>query len=108
MAWKRSRVRIPSGPPDFRVLLSRMAQHIGSCRHRTVEYFFGVDFKKNPDCCRLLVLYDYDMEKMTPSDDVIFQPLHDEIVLLNMKTQQYYALDDVGSDMWNRLVQYGD
>lgn len=46
--------------------------------------------------------------RVEPSDDVIFQPLQDEIVLLNMKTQQYFALDDVGSDMWRSLLKYGD
>ena len=46
--------------------------------------------------------------RVEPSDDVIFQPLRDEIVLLNMKTQEYFALDDVGSDMWRSLLQHGD
>jgi len=46
--------------------------------------------------------------RVAPSDDVIFQSLHDEIVLLNMKTQEYFGLDDVGSKMWNLLVQSGD
>ncbi len=43
-----------------------------------------------------------------PSEDVIFQALHKELVLLNLKTQQYFALDDVGSDMWKMLVEHHD
>jgi len=43
-----------------------------------------------------------------PGDEVIFQALHNEMVLLNMKSQEYFGLDDVGSEMWNLLVQHGD
>lgn len=43
-----------------------------------------------------------------PEDEVIFQALHDEMVLLNMKTQEYFGLDDVGSEMWNLLVEHGN
>jgi hypothetical protein len=46
--------------------------------------------------------------RVEPADDVIFQALQDEIVLLNMKDQQYFGLDDVGSDMWKLLVEYRD
>jgi hypothetical protein len=46
--------------------------------------------------------------RVQPADDVIYQALQDEIVLLNMKDQQYFGLDDVGSDMWKLLVEYGD
>jgi len=46
--------------------------------------------------------------RVEPADDVIFQALHDEMVLLNMTSQEYFGLDDVGSEMWNLLVQHGD
>jgi hypothetical protein len=46
--------------------------------------------------------------RFEPGDDVICQPLQEEIVLLNMKDQQYFGLDDVGSDMWKLLVECGD
>lgn len=46
--------------------------------------------------------------RVEPTDDVIYQPLQDEIVLLNMKDQRYFGLDDVGSDMWKLLVEIGD
>jgi hypothetical protein len=46
--------------------------------------------------------------KIQLSDDVIHQPVQDEIVLLNLKTQQYYGLDDVGSRMLNLLLEHKD
>jgi hypothetical protein len=45
--------------------------------------------------------------RVQPADDVIYQALQDEIVLLNMKDQQYFGLDDVGSAMWKLLVECG-
>jgi len=42
------------------------------------------------------------------SDDVIHQPVLEEVVLLNLKSQQYYSLDDVGSRMWNLLLEHRD
>lgn len=41
-------------------------------------------------------------------DEAIYQALHDEVVLLNLKSQQYFGLNDVGSEMWRLLIQYGD
>jgi len=38
---------------------------------------------------------------------VIFQKLNNEAVLLNLKTQNYYGLDDVGASMWNMLLEDG-
>ena len=46
--------------------------------------------------------------RVEPGDEVIFQALKDEMVLLNMHTQQYFGLNDVGSDMWRLLVEHGD
>lgn len=46
--------------------------------------------------------------RVEPGDDVIYQALKDEIVLLNMKDQRYFGLDDVGSAMWKLLVEHGD
>jgi len=42
------------------------------------------------------------------SADIIHQPVQDEVVLLNLKTQQYFSLDDVGARMWNLLVEHND
>lgn len=40
------------------------------------------------------------------SEDVIYQAVEDELVLLNLKNQQYYGLDSMGSRMWHLLVEY--
>jgi hypothetical protein len=39
---------------------------------------------------------------------VLYQKLEDEVVLLNMATEQYYGLDDVGAHMWRLLLEAGD
>jgi hypothetical protein len=46
--------------------------------------------------------------RVEPGDDVIYQALQNEIILLNLKSQQYFGLDDVGSAMWKLLVEQGD
>jgi len=38
-------------------------------------------------------------------DSVLFQALQDEIVLLNMTSQEYYGLDSIGSDIWQQLLE---
>ena len=50
----------------------------------------------------------FDLRRVRPTDDVIFQTVRDEAVLLNLKSQQYYGLDAVGSRMWGLLVDLGD
>ncbi len=42
------------------------------------------------------------------ADDVLFQTVADEAVLLNMADNHYYGLDDVATRMWQLLVEYGD
>jgi hypothetical protein len=37
-------------------------------------------------------------------DSVIYQNLQDEVVILNMTSQQYYGLDAVGAAMWKMLL----
>jgi len=39
-------------------------------------------------------------------DSVIFQTLHDEIVLLNLTEHEYYGLDSVGADIWQLLLKH--
>ena len=46
--------------------------------------------------------------RVEPSEDVIYQAMQKEIVLLNIRSQQYFGLDDVGSEMWKLMVQHGD
>ncbi len=40
-------------------------------------------------------------------DSVIFQALHDEVVLLNLEEHEYYGLDSVGADIWRLLLEHG-
>lgn len=40
-------------------------------------------------------------------DSVIFQALHDEVVLLNLNEHEYYGLDSVGADVWQLLMKHG-
>ena len=46
--------------------------------------------------------------RVEPKADVIYQPLEDELVLLNMKDQRYFALDDVGTAVWRLLLEHKD
>ena len=48
-----------------------------------------------------------DSETLEKGDDVLYQELGDEIVLLNLSDQLYYGLDDVGARMWKSLVETG-
>jgi len=45
--------------------------------------------------------------KLEIGDSVLYQALHDEVVLLNLANQRYYGLDDVGSRMWKSLLENG-
>lgn len=42
------------------------------------------------------------------SPDVLFQDLDGEAVLLNLATEKYFSLDDVGTRMWQLMGKYGD
>lgn len=37
--------------------------------------------------------------QVIPKPDVLFQPLNGESILLDLYTEQYYSLDDVGTRM---------
>lgn len=39
------------------------------------------------------------------SGDVIASPVDNELVMMDMEQGMYYALDGVGSDIWERLAQ---
>ncbi len=41
--------------------------------------------------------------RVTVSGDVLFQELHGEAVLLNLKTGVYFGLDPVGTRVWHLL-----
>ncbi len=40
--------------------------------------------------------------------DVLFQPVADEAVLLNLNDNHYYGLDDIAARMWQLLEEHGD
>lgn len=41
-------------------------------------------------------------------DSVLYQEVGDEIVLLNMTSQEYFGLDSVGADVWQLLMDHQD
>ena len=40
--------------------------------------------------------------------DVLFQELEGACVLLNLDTERYYSLDDVGTRMWQVMAEHND
>ncbi|HEY9000084.1 MAG TPA: PqqD family protein [Mucilaginibacter sp.] len=42
------------------------------------------------------------------SNNVLFQHINNECVLLDMDSEQYYGLDDIGARMWQLLSEDGD
>jgi len=41
-------------------------------------------------------------------ESVLYQTVGDEVVLLNLTTQEYFALDSVGADVWRLLIEHRD
>jgi hypothetical protein len=46
--------------------------------------------------------------RVTVLPQVLSQDLDDESVLLNLQTERYHSLNDVGTRMWKLLSEYGD
>jgi len=46
--------------------------------------------------------------KVTIPKDILFNQVADEMVLLNLATGKYFSLDDIGTRMWNLIVEHGD
>jgi hypothetical protein len=46
--------------------------------------------------------------RVTFSDEVLFQELEGETVLLDLRSGRYFILDDVGTRMWQVLHEHGD
>ena len=44
--------------------------------------------------------------RIRPSDEVLFQTLEDESVLLNLKSGVYFGLDSVGTRIWQLLPEH--
>ncbi len=43
------------------------------------------------------------MMRIKINEDVLFQNLEDGAVLLNIETEQYFGLDEIGTLIWNGL-----
>ena len=41
-------------------------------------------------------------------ESVLYQKVGEEVVLLNMVSQEYFGLDNVGSDVWQLLMEHRD
>lgn len=46
-------------------------------------------------------------KKVKISDNVLFQEIDNEYVLLNMETEQYFGLNDIGAKVWQIISQDG-
>ena len=47
-------------------------------------------------------------KKVQISDNVLFQQISGECVLLNMESEQYFGLDEVGARIWELLAEEED
>ncbi|HJP62137.1 MAG TPA: PqqD family protein [Mucilaginibacter sp.] len=47
-------------------------------------------------------------KKVKVSDNVLFQQINNECVLLDMDSEQYFGLNDVGARIWHLLLEDGD
>jgi hypothetical protein len=41
-------------------------------------------------------------------DSVLYQTVGDEIVLLDLASQQYFGLDSIGADVWRLILEHRD
>jgi hypothetical protein len=41
-------------------------------------------------------------------DSVLYQTVGDELVLMDMATQEYFGLDSIGSDVWHLILEHRD
>lgn len=46
-------------------------------------------------------------KRVSIPEDVMISRVEDEIVLLNLESEQYFALDDIGARVWELLSEYG-
>lgn len=46
--------------------------------------------------------------RVTPSPEVLFQELDGETVLLDLGSERYFGLDDVGTRVWQLLLAHGE
>jgi hypothetical protein len=48
------------------------------------------------------------MAGVRPASHVLFQEIEGEMVLLDLHSERYFALDDVGARCWLLLAEHGD
>jgi hypothetical protein len=46
--------------------------------------------------------------KIRPSENVLYQEVDGEAVLLNLNNESYFGLDNVGTRIWQLIQEYGD
>jgi hypothetical protein len=46
--------------------------------------------------------------RITLEPEILFQELEGEAILLNLQTEHYYSLNDVGTRMWQLLAEHRD
>ena len=44
--------------------------------------------------------------RVTPTDKVLFQDLERESIMLDLESEYYFSLDDVGTRMWQLLSEH--
>lgn len=47
-------------------------------------------------------------QEISISPDVVFQEIEGESVLLHLEDARYFGLDDVGTRVWQLIVEHGD
>jgi hypothetical protein len=47
-------------------------------------------------------------QAISPAPDVIFQEVSGETVLLNLESEHYFGLDEVGTRVWQLIRETGD
>jgi Coenzyme PQQ synthesis protein D (PqqD) len=46
-------------------------------------------------------------QKVSVKKDILVQEMGAELVLLNLASEEYFGLDDIGNIMWNYLAESG-
>lgn len=47
-------------------------------------------------------------QKITISEEALSQEVNDETVILDLKSESYFGLDEVGTRIWQLLREFGD
>lgn len=47
-------------------------------------------------------------QHITASQEILFQELEGESIMLNLRDEYYYSLDETGTRIWQLLAEHGD